>query len=55
MDDVTGVWFQKHGKENWVPVRVVLDPNHNNDIALRVANLLDSSKATDGTHSLSLH
>ena len=54
-EDVPGVRFQKHGKENWVPVRAVLDSIHKDDIHyLKGCESVRFFRSADGTPSLSL-
>ena len=51
-EDIPGVWFQKHGKENWVPVRAVLDSIHKDDIHyLKGCKLAWFFRSGDGTLS----
>ena len=55
-EDVPGVRFQKHGKENWVPVRAVLHSIHKDDIHyLKGCKSVRFFRSADGTLSLSLH
>ena len=55
-EDVPRVRFQKHGKENWVPVRAVLDSIHKDDIHyLKGCKSVRFFRSADGTPSLSLH
>ena len=55
-EDIPGIRFQKHGKENWVPVRAVLDSIHKDDIHyLKGCKSVRFFRSTDGTPSLSLH
>ena len=55
-EDIPGVRFQKHGKENWVPVRAALDSIHKDDIHyLKGCKSVRFFRSADGTPSLSLH
>ena len=55
-EDIPGVRFQKHGKENWVPVRAALDSIHKDDIHyLKGCRSVRFFRSADGTPSLSLH
>ena len=52
-EDIPGVRFQKHGKENWVPVRAVLDCIHKDIHYLKdCKSVLDSSEVSHAEESV---